>query len=133
MWECYVCGFQNVDAAPVCVKCRARKPAPGEKPKGRSFHAMQETARAREADRMMQQQLAPAPAMHQLEASWREITVDPAEVPLELAKLDRRDYALRDAIRLLIDVTKNPQAAGRDEKLAMAINLLVDWEQDEVI
>ena len=50
MWECWNCGFQNVDAAPVCAKCRARKPNEGEDPKGRSFHSMQQAAKERVAD-----------------------------------------------------------------------------------
>jgi len=37
MWECWNCGFQNVDASPVCSKCRARKPNEGEDPKGRKI------------------------------------------------------------------------------------------------
>jgi|WetSurMetagenome_2_1015567.scaffolds.fasta_scaffold818370_1 hypothetical protein len=130
MWECYVCSFQNVDAAPVCAKCRARKPAPGEEPRGRDYTAMTEAARSREAERMMEFQLPGAPALSELKDKWREITLNPAGIHNELAKLELRQYATRDALQLIVSVLRNPNQRGVDDLLKNAILLLKTWDED---
>jgi hypothetical protein len=130
MWECYHCGFQNVDAAPVCGKCRARKPLPGEKPKGRSFYAAEIAAQSRYADEVMAQTFPPVPAAKQLREKWQEAAANPVALHQELAKLDQRSYAVREAIRLLINVLRNPQARGVEEQLVNVINTLMDWERE---
>jgi len=129
MWECYNCGFQNVDAAPVCAKCRARKPAPGEKRKGRSFHAMQEAAKERYADEVMAQAFPPIPSAKELRDKWQDAVAKPEELIEELAILERREYAIREAIRLVLQAAKNPQARGVEDILANAHLTLLNWEE----
>ena len=130
MWECYVCSFQNVDAAPVCAKCRARKPAPGEEPRGRDYSAMTEAARSREAERVMEFTLPGAPSLAELKEKWRDITLNPAGIHNELAKLELRQYATRDAMQLLVSVLRNPNQRGVDDVLKNAIRLLKNWDED---
>jgi hypothetical protein len=129
MWECYVCSFQNVDAAPVCGKCRARKPAPGEEPKGRDYSAMTEAARSREAEKMLEFQLPVAPTLAELTDKWKEITQNPWAIHNELAKIELRQFATRDAMQLLVSVIRNPNQRGADEVLKNVIRMLKGWDE----
>lgn len=130
MWECYVCSFQNVDAAPVCAKCRARKPAPGEEPKGRDYTAMTEAAKSREAEKMMEFQLPVAPSLAELKEKWHEITLNPAGIHVELAKMELRQYAIREAMQLLVSVVRNPSQRGTDDLLKNVIRTLKNWDEE---
>lgn len=129
MWECYHCGFQNVDAQPVCIKCRARKPLPGEVIQKRSYHASEQASQERFADEVMALTIPAAPPFKQLLEKWHDTLSAPATLPEELAGLERRQYALREAMRLLIDVIKNPQTRGKDEKILLALTSLVKWDE----
>lgn len=130
MWECWNCGFQNVDAAPVCAKCRARKPAEGEVRKGRSFHSMQEAARERVADEVLAKSFPAIPELEELREDWQGVLDNSVRVPHELARLERRQLKLREAMRLMLNVVKNPKAKGVDEMLINVYNTLLFWEDD---
>lgn len=127
MWECWNCGFQNVDAAPVCAKCAARKPEEGEKLKGRSFHNMEQSAKERYADEVMSQAFPPVPDLDELVEDWTEIAGKPGAIPKALAKLEMRQYRMREVLRLMLGTVKNPQAKGTEEKLVNIYNMLLDW------
>jgi len=130
MWECWNCGFQNVDAAPVCAKCRARKPAEGEVHKGRSFHNMQEAARERVADEVLSKNFPAIPELEEIREDWQQVMDNSMRVPHELARMERRQLKLREAMRLLLNVVKNPKAKGIDEMLINVYNTLLFWEDD---
>ena len=129
MWECWNCGFQNVDAAPVCVKCRARKPKPGEKPQGRSYATMQLSAQERAVDQMMGERLPMPPQRSELEKKWNEIQANPQEIYEEMIALEQRTHALRESLRQLIQYVKSPDARGADEILAASYRALLEWEE----
>lgn len=131
MWECYHCGFQNVDAQPVCIKCRARKPLPGEVPQRRSYHASEMASQERFADLLMAQSFPAPPPFRQVLDRWLETCATPAALPEELALLENRQHALRETLRLLIDVTKNPQSRGKDEKILLALTTLINWDEQK--
>lgn len=130
MWECYHCGFQNVDAQPVCIKCRARKPLPGEVIQKRSYHASEVASQERFADEVMALTVPAAPAFKHILDKWHETMASAPAVPIELAVLERRQYALRETLRLLIDVIKNPQTRGKEEKILLALTTLVKWDEE---
>jgi len=130
MWECYHCGFQNVDAAPVCVKCRARKPAPGEVPQRRSYHFAEMASRERYADKVMAQGIPAPPSFEEIREKWAEAAAKPEDLIQELALLEQRVFALREALRLLADIVKNPQARGNDDKLGGVVNTLIHWDEE---
>jgi hypothetical protein len=127
MWECFNCDFQNVDAAPTCAKCRAPKPEPGAKRMGRSFYASQLAAQEKVADEVRAGAIPPAPTAKKVREKWAEAGSS-AALAEQLALLERRDYQLREAIRLLVNVVKNPQARNNDAALGNVIQTLVDWE-----
>jgi len=129
MWECYHCGFQNVDAAPVCGKCRARKPLPGEKPKGRSFYAAEIAAQSRYADEVLAQSFAIPPTAKQLQEKWQAALGKPEALQAELANIELREYALREAMRLLLNIMRNPQARGVEDLLVNVVQTLQEWER----
>jgi hypothetical protein len=131
MWECYNCAFQNVDTSPVCSRCRARKPAPGEKIKGRSYHAQQELAKERAAEDLREQSIPTQPPVSVLRKKWQEDVTDLQANWIELAKLEQREHALREALKLLIGVIKNPQIRNKDDIIANAAQVLLDWDADE--
>ncbi|GEM_PF-5490055 len=130
MWECWNCGFQNVDAAPVCAKCRARKPEEGEKPKGRSFHNMQQAAKERVADEVLSKTFPPVPDLDDLREQWQEIMASPGGVPAEMARLEMRQFRLRECVRQLLNHARNPQAKGSDELLINIYNRLLTWDEE---
>jgi hypothetical protein len=131
MWECYNCSFQNVDAAPVCVKCRARKPLPGETPQRRSYHASEQASQERLADEVMEKIIPSPPSYKQIFEKWGEAGVSAAAMREELAALDYRVYATRDALKMLINVIKNPQVRGRDELIQNAVMKLINWDPEK--
>jgi hypothetical protein len=128
MWECFNCDFQNVDAAPICAKCRAPKPEPGAKRMGRSFYASQQAAQEKVADQVMENRIPPAPTAKKVREKWTEAHGKAADMADQLALIERRQYATREAIRLLVNVVKNPQARNNDALLSNVIQTLVDWE-----
>jgi hypothetical protein len=128
MWECFNCDFQNVDAAPICAKCRAPKPEPGAKRMGRSFYASQLAAQEKVADQVMEGRIPPAPTAKKVREKWAEVQGNASEMAEALALLERRQYAIRESIRLLVGVVKNPQARNNDALLGNVIQTLVDWE-----
>ncbi|MBN2082132.1 hypothetical protein JW859_07980 [bacterium] len=130
MWECWNCGFQNVDAAPVCAKCRARKPAEGESYKGRSFHSMQEAAKERVADEVLAKTFPVIPKMSEVRANWLDVSAKPSEIPSELARLELRQLKLREAMRLMLNLIKNPKAKGADEMMINVYNTLLNWDEE---
>lgn len=129
MWECWNCGFQNVDAAPVCAKCRARKPAEGESRKGRSFHSMQEAAKERVADEVLAKTFPPIPDLEDLREQWQDILANPSQIPQELSRIERRQLKLREGMRLLLNIVKSPQAKGVDEMMINVYNTLLFWDE----
>lgn len=128
MWECFNCDFQNVDAAPICAKCRAPKPEPGAKRMGRSFYASQLAAQEKVADQVMEGRIPPAPTAKKVREKWAEAQGNATEMIEQLALLERRQYAIRESIRLLVGVVKNPQARNNEALLGNVIQTLVDWE-----
>jgi hypothetical protein len=131
MWECYNCSFQNVDAAPVCVKCRARKPLPGEVPQRRSYHASEQASQERLADQVMEKIIPSPPTYKQIYEKWGESTATPQALREELAVLDHHVYAVRDALKTLINIIKNPQVRGRDELIHNAVSTLINWDPEK--
>lgn len=129
MWECWNCGFQNVEAAPVCAKCRARKPNEGEDPKGRSFHSMQQAAKERVADEVLAKKFPPMPDLVELKEDWQNIAANPGNIPTELAKLEFRQHKMRESLRMMLNVMKNPQAKGMDEMLINIYNMILNWDE----
>ena len=127
MWECFNCGFQNVDAAPLCARCRARKPEPGEKPKGRSYYAAESAARERFADEVLTTRWKESPTLEMLGQKWAESVGDTAEIQKQLARLEDRQYQLRDTFKTLIKILENPKLRDRDEQLEAIIRSLQDW------
>jgi hypothetical protein len=130
MWECYNCAFQNVDAAPICAKCRAPKPDPNQPRQGRTFYAAQIASQERLASEVMSAQWAPPPTQKKLMEKWADAAHSPAALAEEMALLERRDYALREAMKLLVQVVKNPQARGNDINLQNVLVTLQNWEQE---
>lgn len=131
MWECYNCAFQNVDTSPVCSRCRARKPAPGEKMKGRNYHAQQESAKERAAEDLREQSIPTPPPVVETRKKWQEDVDDLKANWEELAKLEQRQHAMRESIKLLIGVIKNPQVRNKEDIIANAAQVLIDWDADE--
>src|SRR3954454_146874 len=103
MWECFNCVFQNVDAAPTCAKCRAPKPEEGAKRMGRSFYASQLAAQERVADEVMVNRIPTAPTAKKVREKWVEAQSKPSDLAEQLALVERRQYAIREAIRLLVN------------------------------
>ena len=128
MWECFNCDFQNVDAAPTCAKCRAPKPEAGAKRMGRSFYASQLAAQEKIADQVMENRIPPAPTAKKVRDKWAEAQASPAALTEQLALLERRQFAIRESIRLLANVVRNPQARNNEALLGNVIQTLVDWE-----
>jgi hypothetical protein len=128
MWECFNCDFQNVDAAPTCAKCRAPKPEAGSKRMGRSFYASQLAAQEKVADEVRAGAIPPAPTAKKVRDKWTEAQGSATDMAEQLALMERRQYAIREAIRLLVNVVKNPQARNNDALLGNVIQTLVDWE-----
>jgi len=128
MWECFNCDFQNVDAAPICAKCRAPKPEAGAKRMGRSFYASQLAAQERVADEVLGNKIPAAPTAKKVRDKWTEAHASQAAMVEQLAVLERRQFALRDAIKQLANVVKNPQARTNDVALSNLIQTLIDWE-----
>jgi hypothetical protein len=127
MWECFNCAFQNVDAAALCARCRARRPEPGEKPKGRSYYAAETAARERFADTVLTTRWRESPTPELLDQKWSEIVGDPAEIQKALAVLELRQYQLRDTFKTLINILENPKLRNREEQLEAIIRSLQDW------
>lgn len=131
MWECYHCGFQNVDAAPVCVKCRARKPLPGETPQRRSYHASEQASQERLADQLMGQLIPPPATLKQIAEKWEEAAANKDALREELVRLDYRTHMIREALKLMLSIVKNPQVRGRDEILQNIASSLINWEPQD--
>jgi len=129
MWECYNCAFMNVDTAPVCARCRARKPAYGEKIQRRSYHAQETASKERAAHEVMDNMIPPPPPMHDLHEKWTELIGDNEEACKAFAELEMRQYNTRDALRTLISIIKNPQMKGRNELLQEMVQRLIDWDK----
>ncbi|MDQ3022778.1 MAG: hypothetical protein M3R04_00100 [bacterium] len=128
MWECFNCDFKNVDAAPTCAKCRAPKPEEGAKRMGRSFYASQLAAQEKVADEVRAGAIPPAPTAKKVRDKWAEAQGDAAAMTEQLAAVERRQYALRESIRQLVNVVRNPQARNNEQALGNVIQTLVDWE-----
>lgn len=130
MWECFNCSFQNVDAAPVCAKCRAPKPDPNQPRQGRSYYAAQMASQERLASEVMSLTLPPPPTAKQLAEKWAEATANAESLAAEMQLVERRQFALREALKLLLQVVKNPQARGNEMQLQNVLTTLRDWEQE---
>ena len=129
MWECYNCAFQNVDTAPVCARCRARKPAYGEKIQRRSYVAQEVASQERAAHQVMDSQIPSPPAARQVEEKWAEAAGSREELFAQLAELEARQYALREALRAVVMILKNPQSKGRVELLQSIVDGLINWDK----
>ncbi|MCH7473011.1 hypothetical protein IIA79_08690 [bacterium] len=81
------------------------------------------------ADEVMSAAVPIPPTAKQILDKWEELWGDPEEMHKELAALERRQYALRDAINQLVRVLKNPKARGINERLEGVIQTLIHWEE----
>jgi hypothetical protein len=129
MWECYNCAFQNVDTSPVCARCRARKPAYGEKIQRRSYHAQELASQERAADMVMDSQIPSPPPAAKVREKWAEAADNSEELFAQLEELEARQYALREALRAVVLVLKNPQSKGRVELLQSIVDGLINWDK----
>jgi hypothetical protein len=91
---------------------------------------MQEAARERVADEVLAKTFPPIPEQEDLREEWQDILNNSARVPHELARLERRQLKLREALRLLLNAVKNPKAKGIDEMLINVYNTLLFWDDD---
>jgi hypothetical protein len=132
MWECYNCNFNNVDASVLCAKCRTPKPDPNQPRQGRSFATQQLAAQERVADTMRAMTIPPPPTQKRMREDWLTLleSGDKAALANELAQLEQRSYAIREALRLVVNVLKTPQARGNDVQLQTVIQTLIDWEAE---
>ena len=128
MWDCYNCAFQNVDTSPICSRCRARKPEHGEKIKRRSYEAQEEASQERAAGSVMDNLIPSPPSMPAIMEKWEECADSKVELLSQLAVVEHRQYALREAFRSLISVVKNPQNKGRMDVLQSTVQTLIDWD-----
>ena len=59
-----------------------------------------------------------------------EAAAKPEDLIQEIALLEQRVFALREALRLLANVVRNPQARGNDEMLGGVVNTLIHWDEE---
>ena len=134
MWQCAKCNYSNVDAAPVCNKCRAVKPLTDsdlEGSTGGSKYQMQMVAaRDKAAVEVLENSFVSNPPLEDLVNYWSKCTDNPANIHVELARLEKQQFALRDSIRLLVSVLKNPRALGNPELIEDASRMLKNWDRD---
>lgn len=129
MWECYNCAFQNVDTSPICARCRARKPAYGEKIQRRSYVAQEVASQERAADSVMDNQIPSPPTAQKIEEKWLDAANSNEELFIQLAEMEARQYALREALRSVVMILKNPQSKGRIELLHSIVDQLINWDR----
>lgn len=134
MWQCAKCNYSNVDAAPVCNKCRAVKPVKDEdmahSTGGAKYQMQMVQARDKAAVEVLEKSFTTAPKINELEQYWSKCTDNPANIHVELARIEKQQYAIRDSIRLLISVLKNPRSLGNAELLDDALRMLKNWSRD---
>jgi hypothetical protein len=95
---------------------------------GRSFYASQLAAQERVADEVMVNKIPTAPTGKKVREKWVEAHGSVNDMADQLALVERRQYAIREAIRLLVNVARNPQARNNDAVLNNVIQALIDWE-----
>lgn len=83
------------------------------------------------ADQVRETAIPPPPTLSELKEKWGELGVDHAAINEQTAVLEARQYAIREAMKLLITIIKNPQAKGKEEKLQNIVQILVDWDGSE--
>lgn len=83
------------------------------------------------ADQVRETAIPTPPTLSELKEKWRELGVDHAAINEQTAVLETRQYAIREAMKLLITIIKNPQAKGKEEKLQNIVQILVDWDGSE--
>ncbi|MCB1188643.1 hypothetical protein KDL29_15890 [bacterium] len=134
MWQCAKCNYSNVDAAPVCNKCRAVKPVSDEdlaaSTGGNKYQMQMVAARDKAAVEVLEKSFSPNPPLEDLVSYWGKCTDNPANIHLDLARIEKQQYALRDSIRLLVSVLKNPRALGNPELIDDALRMLKNWDRD---
>lgn len=134
MWQCAKCNYSNVDAAPVCNKCRAVKPISDEEMEGSTggakYQMQMVAARDKAAVEVLEKSFTPTPPLEELQNYWSKCTDNPANIHLDLARIEKQQYALRDSIRLMISVLKNPRALGNTELIEDASRMLKNWDRD---
>jgi hypothetical protein len=86
-------------------------------------------AQSRLADKVMAQNLPPVPTVNDLLEKWEDLGKDSEKTRAEMVILENRLYALREALKQLAGVVKNPQARGVDERLASVVQLLINWDK----
>ena len=80
------------------------------------------------ADQVLVNKLPTAPTAKKVRDKWKDAQGSASEMAEQLALLERRQYAIRDAISLLVNVAKSPQARNNDAVLNNVIQTLIDWE-----
>jgi hypothetical protein len=123
-----------VDAAPVCNKCRGVRPLSAEELSrstgGAKYLLQMVAARDKAAVEALEKSYSTTPALADLISNWGKCTENPANIHIDLARLEKQQYAIRDALRLLISVMKNPRALGNDELIDDASRMLKNWNND---
>lgn len=134
MWECYNCGFNNVDASVLCNKCRSPKPDPNQPRQGRSYMAQQQAAQERVAGSMMENKIPAPPTVKRMRERWLESfeKKDVNALVEELVAVELRTYALRDAVKQLVNILRSPNARGNDVALQGIIQALIAWEDEQI-
>lgn len=134
MWECYNCGFNNVDASVICNKCRSPKPDPNQPRQGRNFQVQQQAAQERIAGEMMSHAIPTPPTIKRLREKWLEAFDKKGRdaVIEELVAIELRTYAMREAIKLIVNLLRNPQSRGADVQAANIIQTLINWEDEQI-
>jgi hypothetical protein len=80
------------------------------------------------ADEVRAGAIPPAPTAKKVREKWDAAHGKASDMAEQLALLERRQYAIRESIRQLVNVVKNPQARNNDQALNNVIQTLVDWE-----
>lgn len=134
MWQCSNCSYSNVDAAPVCNKCRGVRPLSDEdlsrSTGGAKYQLQMVAARDKAAVEALEKSFSNTPPLADLIVNWGKCTENPANIHLDLARLEKQQFAIRDSLRLLISVMRNPRALGNDELIDDASRMLKNWDRD---
>ena len=87
-------------------------------------------ARDKAAVEVLENSFSKTPSVEDLISYWSKCTENPSNIHLELARLEKQQYAIRDSIRLLLSVLKNPKALANQELIDDASRMLKNWQRD---
>ena len=101
--------------------------------RGRSFHVQQQAAQERVAGEMMSHVIPAPPTIKRLRDKWLEAFDKKGRdaVIEELVAIELRTYAMREAIKLVVNMLRNPQARGSDVQMANIMQTLIEWEGEQ--